>query len=49
MNLKCTVKKQTLSQNNKPKVITNSQPGVYQLDCSCNGKYIDESKKRVLT
>ena len=24
-------------------------PGVYQLDCSCNGRYIGESKKKVLT
>ena len=31
------------------KLLPNSQPGVYQLDCSCNGKYIGESKKRVLT
>ena len=36
-------------QKNKPKLLSNSQPGVYQLDCSCNGKYIGESKKRVLT
>ena len=33
----------------KPKLLPNSQPGVYQLDCSCNGKYNSESKKRVLT
>ena len=26
----------------------NSQPEAYQLDYSCNGKYISESKKRVL-
>ena len=40
---------QILCQKNKPKLLPNSQPGVYQLDCSCNGKYIGESKKRVLT
>ena len=36
-------------KKNKPKLLPNSQPGAYQLDCSCNGKYIGESKKRVLT
>ena len=36
-------------KKNKPKLLPNSQPGVYQLDCSCNGKHIGESKKRVLT
>ena len=40
---------QILSQKNKPKLLPNSQPGVYQSDCSCNGKCIGESKKRVLT
>ena len=40
---------QILCQKNKPKLLQNSQPGVYQLDCSCNGKYIGKSKKRVLT
>ena len=34
---------------NKPKLLPNSQPGVYQLNCSCNGKYIGVSEKRVLT
>ena len=34
---------------NKPKLLPNSHPGVYQLDCSCNGRYIGESKKKVLT
>ena len=32
----------------KPKLPPNSHPGVYQLDCSCNGRYIGESKKKVL-
>ena len=40
---------QILCQKNKPKLIPNSQPPVYQLDCFCNGKYIGESEKRVLT
>ena len=40
---------QILFQKNKPKLLPNSQPGVYQLDCSCNGKDIGESKNRVLT
>ena len=38
-----------LCQKNKPKLLPNSQPGIYQLDCSCNRKYIGESKKWVLT
>ena len=33
----------------KPKLLPNSHPRVYQLDCSCNGRYIGESKKNVLT
>ena len=36
-------------KKNKPKLLPNSQPGEFQLDCSCNGKYICESKKRVFT
>ena len=40
---------QILCQKNKPKLLPNSQPGVYQLDYSCNGKYFGESKKTVLT
>ena len=38
---------QILRQKNKPKLLLNSQPRVYRLDCSCNVKYIAES--RVLT
>ena len=34
--------------NNKSKLTPNSNPGVYQLDCSCGGRYIGETKKRVL-
>ena len=40
---------QILCQKNEPKILPNSQPGVYQLDCSSIGKHIGESKKRVLT
>ena len=36
---------QILCQKNKTKLLPNSQPGVYQLDCSCNGNYNGESKK----
>ena len=38
---------QTLCQKNKLRLLPNSQPGVYQLDCSCKGKYISKLKKRV--
>ena len=40
---------QILCQKNKQKLLPNSQPGVYQLDCTCNRKCIGESRKRVLT
>ena len=40
---------QILCQKNKPKLLPNNQPGVYQLHCSCNWKYIGKLKKRVLT
>ena len=40
---------QVLHQKNKPKLLPNSQPGVYQLDCSCNGKCVGDSKIRALT
>ena len=40
---------QILCQKNKPKLLPNSQPGVYLLACLCNGKYIGELKKRLLT
>ena len=39
---------QILLCQDKPKLLPNSHPGVYQLDCSCNGKYICESKKKIL-
>ena len=40
---------QSILCQNKPKLLPNSHPGVSQLDCSCNGRYIGESKKKVLT
>ena len=30
---------------NKPKLLLNSHPGVYLLDCSCNGKLANQRKK----
>ena len=35
--------------NNKSKLLPNSYPGVYELSHDCGGKYIGETKKRVLT
>ena len=32
---------------NKLKLLPNSHPGVYQLDCSSSGRYIGESKKSI--
>ena len=40
---------QSVLCQNKPKLLHNSYRGVYHLDCSCNGRYIGESKKKVLT
>ena len=40
---------QILCQKNKPRLLPNSQPGVYQLGYSCIVKYIGKSKTRVLT
>ena len=34
---------------NKLKLIPNSYPGVYTLNCSCNAEYIGETKKKVIT
>ena len=34
---------------NKSKLLLNSFPGVYQLDCTCNALYIGETKKKVIT
>ena len=30
------------------KLIPNSFPGVYQLDCTCNALYIGKTKKKVI-
>ena len=40
---------QSILCQNKLKLLPNSHPGVYQLDCSFNGIYIGESKKKILT
>ena len=37
---------QSILCRNKPKLLPNSDPGIYQLDCTCKRKYIGESKKR---
>ena len=34
---------------NKSKLIPNSYPDVYTLNCICNAKYIGETKKKVIT
>ena len=34
---------------NKSKLLPNSFPGVYQLGCTRNALYIDETKKKVIT
>ena len=34
---------------NKSKLVPNSFPGVYQLDCTCNALNISETKKNVIT
>ena len=34
---------------NKSKLLPTSFPVFYQLDCTCNGLYIGETKKRVIT
>ena len=34
---------------NKSKLLPNSFPGVYQLDCTCNALYFGETKKKVIT
>ena len=39
---------QSILCQNKPKLLPNVHPRVYQLDCTCNGKYTVESKKNVL-
>ena len=35
--------------NNKCQLTPHSDPGVYQLDCSCGATYIGETKKKVLS
>ena len=38
---------QSILCQNKLKLLPNCHSGVYQLDCSCNGRYVVESKKKV--
>ena len=33
----------------KPRLLPNSNPGDYQLNCTCNGKYIGKPKKKINT
>ena len=40
---------QSILCQNKPKLLPNSHSGVYQLDSSCIGRYIGDSKKKALT
>ena len=35
--------------HNKSEILPNSYPGVYESSCDCEGEYIGETKKRVLT
>ena len=37
---------QSILCQNKPILIPNGHPGAYQLDSSCNGRYISVSKKK---
>ena len=39
----------SIMYQNKSKLIPNSYPGVYTLNCSCNADYIGETKKKVIT
>ena len=34
---------------NKDKLIPNSAPGVYKVDCTCGKSYVGETKKKILT
>ena len=40
---------QSILCQNIPKLLANSHPGVYHLECSCISRCIAESKKSVLT
>lgn len=33
---------------NKSEVLPNSYPGVYELQCSCQSRYFDETKKNII-
>ena len=34
---------------NKDRLLPNSSPGVYKLDCTCGKSYVGETKKKILT
>ena len=39
--------RELLSSKNKPKLPSNSYPGVYKIDCECGKSYVGETKKRI--
>ena len=39
----------SILRQNKPKIVPNSCPGLYALNCSCNAEYIGKTKKKVMT
>ena len=39
---------QSILRQNKPKLLTSSHPEVHLLDCLCNCRHIEKSKKNVL-
>ena len=43
----CNLK--NLISSSKSKLLPNSFPGDYQLDCTCNALYIGQTKKRIIT
>nr|XP_047132469.1 uncharacterized protein LOC124811196 [Hydra vulgaris] len=43
------LRKELRKQNIKTKLPPNTNPGVYQLKCSCNSIYIGETKKKVIS
>ena len=49
LKLGLVLKLKDLLCNTKSKLLSNSFPGVYRLECSCGSVYIGETKKRVLT
>jgi len=41
--------KDILTIKNKPKLPSNSHPGIYKVDCACGKAYVGETKLRVAT